>query len=574
MTSVELISNPTPDVSTHRWNVAGLRHLDRRNKLTSLPFWTPNDVMKKHQFRFVLIRGIVARERESDDYVGLLLELIPPPTGSGSEYPGGCNINVRVVNRLHEGGVHDIEQTETAELIPSSYQVSFPELIPPSILCNPEFVEGDELSILLEVTIQTGVNVTAERVSKTVSSVWATLADSVNKIMQKASKVYSETREEFDVQSVKEAKEPQRLPWEQLPENWVGREDEWRRLITKTMVEDEGTFRYGPNRGFTKDEQALLLQCGLNQRLITNTHAQFNYDRDVHEGLLVIPALRQQRYNLVPGKMKEQVFWANYFWKIAAVSLCKNDEQVRLLLTVINAPPAVKPRDVSTIRTVDEETVLEHVKDAQEAADMLIEYLTDDTPDGDLLVEAAAKACEGHAKQLGGYFKRVDLSEETLKMIGVVLRRLRERLAEYDEYVKKSKLLSGLGENDPENKKGASSEASIGDQGVIPSIQSTELMNAGGETETVTSPKPDDVDNKEASPVSQEQSTDPAKNSTDATTTTTRTTTAAVETTKTVEAKTETEAITTRTTAGAGAGAGDLEFPPMPWEEEDESDDE
>ncbi|ORC91245.1 uncharacterized protein TM35_000062500 [Trypanosoma theileri] len=530
MTTVELYSNPSPDISTYRWNVAGLRHLDRKNKLSSLPFWVPNDVMKLHQFRIILIRGIVAREREADDYVGLLLELIPPPTGTGTEYPGGCSVNVRVVNRLHDSGIHDIEQTETVEFVPTSYQVSFPELIPPSILKNPEFVEGDGLSLLLQVTIQTGVNVTAERVSKTVSSVWSALADSVNKIMQKASKVYSETREEFGTQVVKDNEEANSVPWNQVPENWIGRENEWRRLITETIVEDEGTFRYGPNRGFTKDEQALLLQSGLNQRLITNTHAQFNYDRDVHEGLLVVPGLRQQRYNLVPGKMKEEVFWANYFWKISALSLCKNDEQVRLLLTVINAPPAGKPRDISSTRTVDEETVIEHVKDAQEAADMLIEYLTDDTSDGDLLVEAAANACDGHAKQLAGYFKRTDLSEETLRMIGVVLKRLRERLTEYEEFAKKSKLIAVVDKSRAEDEKGASSEVTVGDH--------------GGEPETVTSPKSNDVDTKTVQASSQEPSTDPVKKTTEETTTTT-------------------------TTAG-----GNLDFPRMPWEEEDEEEEE
>ncbi|PBJ77545.1 hypothetical protein BCY84_06237 [Trypanosoma cruzi cruzi] len=435
MTSVELVSNPTNELSTHRWTVNGLKHLNRKNKLSSLPFWVPNPVMKKHQFRCVLIRGMLARGRADDDHIGLLLELIPPPTDDDTTYPGGCSITVRVVNRVHESGIHNIEQTETVVFAPGQLQACFPELIPPTILNNHEFVEGDGMSLLLELTIQTGVNVAVEWANKTVSRVWDAVCDSVNKVVRKVTKAYAETREEYGTSVVKE--EPQSVPWDIVPENWVEREKEWRHLISEQIVEDEGTFRYGPNRGFSKDEQALLLQCGINQRLITNAHAQFDYDRDVHAGLLVPPGIRQQRYKLVPGKIKEEVFWANYFWKVAALGLCKNDEQVRMLLTVLNAPPAVKARDISSIGSVDEKTVLEHVKIAQETADMLVEYLTDEAPYGEMLVEAAATSCQGQVKQLDGYFKRTDLSEETLKMTGVVLRRLRERLALYAEWKEK-----------------------------------------------------------------------------------------------------------------------------------------
>ncbi|KEG10159.1 hypothetical protein DQ04_04101020 [Trypanosoma grayi] len=430
--TVELVANPSPDVSTHRWSVAGLSRLDRRNKMSSLPFWVPNHVMRKHQFRLIFLRGMVTKGQAEGDAIGLVVELIPPPVGAEVEYPGGCAITAGVVNRVHEDRLHDVTQTETVTLEPACLQVVFPELISPAILQNPEFAEGEEPLLLVEVTIQTGVNVSVERVNKTVSSVWATVSSSISRAVQKASQLYIEKREEFTTREAEAAvAEPRAVPWETVPEIWADRAEAWRHLIAELIVENEGTFRYGPSRGLSKDEQALLLQCGLSQRLIINAHSQFDYDRDVHEGLLTLPALRQQRYHLVPGKMKDEVFWANYFWKVAALSLCKNDEQVRLLLTVLNAPPAVKPRDTSSLRTVCEETVLERVRDAQEAADMLIEYLTDDTEDGDMLLEAAGAACEGHAKQLKGYFVRGDLSEETLKIIGVVLKRLQERLAEY-----------------------------------------------------------------------------------------------------------------------------------------------
>ncbi|ESL06952.1 hypothetical protein TRSC58_05366 [Trypanosoma rangeli SC58] len=431
MTSVELVSNPSNELSTYRWAVGGLRNLNRKNKLSSLPFWAPNHVTKKHQFRCVLISGMVAKEREADDYVGLILELIPPPEGDEAAYPGGCSVTVRVVNRVHDDRAHDIEQTQTVAFVPGQLQMSFSELIPSTILNSPEFVEGGDMSLFLEVTIETGVNVAVGTVNKMASKFWGTVCESVNQMARKVSKAYSDTRKEYGTQGEEEALS---VPWDNVPKNWVGREKEWRHLIAEQIVEDEGTFRYGTNRGLSKDEQALLLQCGLNQRLITNAQAQFDYDRDVHTGLLALPGMRQQRYHLVPGKIKEKVFWANYFSKVVALSQCKNDEQVRILLTVLNAPPAVKARDMSSFQAVDEEKVLEDVKAAQETADMLVEYLTDNAPHGEMLVNAAATACKGQVKQLDGYYKRVDLSEETLKMVGAVLKRLRERLDAYAEW--------------------------------------------------------------------------------------------------------------------------------------------
>nr|CCC92715.1 conserved hypothetical protein [Trypanosoma congolense IL3000] len=426
---VDLVANPSPHVSTYRWTLNAVGQLTRKNKMTSLPFWMPNHITKKHQFRLVLIRGMVMKGHPDDDPIALMMELIPPPIGDNVSFPGGCVVTASVVNRVHEGRAHNIEATETVEITPDNLQVFFLDLIPASVFRNPEFAEGEGPSLLLELTIQVGVNVAIERVNQTVSSMWSKLSTSVTKLVERASRALDETREEFVVQEP--VREPQRLPWEDVPKKWEDRKEEWRHLVSKLIVEDEGTFRYGPDRGFSKDEKALLVQCGLNQRLITNAHAVFNYDRDVHEGLLSIPEIRQQRYNLVPGRIKEEVFWANYFWKVTALSFCSNEEQVRLLLTVLNAPPAVQPRDMSSVRSVDEETVLSHVSDAQEAADMLIEYLTDEDPGGDILIEAAADACEGHAKQLEGYFKRSDLSETTLKIISVSLKHIRERLAVY-----------------------------------------------------------------------------------------------------------------------------------------------
>ncbi|SCU69855.1 BSD domain containing protein, putative [Trypanosoma equiperdum] len=428
---VELVANPSSDVSTYRWVVDTVGHLNRKNKMTSLPFWMPNYITKEHQFRLILIRGVVLREHARDDPIGVMLELIPPPTGTDVAFPGGCVVTASLVNRVHDDGTHNIEATETVEIAPDNLQVFFPELIPASALQDPEFAEGEGPTLLIEVTIQTGVNVTFERVNQTVTSVWSRISSSVSKLVERAAHALGETREEYGV--CEAAQEHRKLPWEDVPKGWEEKEDEWRHLVTKLIVEDEGTFRYGPNRGFSKDEQALLVQCGLNQRSIADARAIFDYNRDVHEGLLAVPEIRQQRYNLVPGKLKDEVFWANYFWKVAVLGYCTNDEQVRLLLTVLNAPPAVQPRDISSIRLVDEETVLFHVSDAQEAADMLVEYLTDDAPDGDMLLEAAAEACEGHARQLEGYFKRTDLSESTLKVIGVLLKRLRDRLTAYRE---------------------------------------------------------------------------------------------------------------------------------------------
>lgn len=459
MTTVELVSNAAPEVSTHEWAVVGLDQLTRQNKLSSLPFWVPNGTVKTHQFRLVMLRGLVPSTLPEDDSFGLLLELVPPPTAEDGKdvstmYPGGCSVTARVVNEAHKSerdhGSYDVVSTQAVMISESNLQVSFPELITATVARNSEFVTGDPATLTVRVTIRTGVNVVAQQVTRSVASFWSALTSSVSQLVERADQVYHEVREEFTMdqaagsaaahptEASADAVAARPPPWEVVPAKWAGREAAWHHLVFEHMVEDEGTFLHGPERGLSSEERGLLLQAGLNQKCIAQCYDDFDYDRDLSERLLDCPALRQQRYHLVPARIKDLIFWKNYFWKAAAAAQCETDAQVVTLLTVLNSPPTPKSNLTSDAYVgLSDEEVLTHVRDAQEAVDLLQEYLNEGSgpasEDEVLLVDATVATCDGHIKQLEPLYRRTDLPEATLQLVGTVLRRLRDHIRRYHE---------------------------------------------------------------------------------------------------------------------------------------------
>ncbi|CUG91335.1 Hypothetical protein, putative [Bodo saltans] len=393
---VALISNPIPSFSVFQWVPRGVRNLNRRNKLSSLPFWFPNDTMRLHQFRLVLLRGVVKEDREEDDAVAVFLEYIPPPptpsTTSSTTHPKGCRVTMRLLNRafMDEGSrAGDVIAESTATLDEVERQVAFREFMLPKHLADVQFVGDDGATVILEVSVMTGVNVVAESVAKSAGSLWSTfssISSSVTTFVKDAvQSTRLDQREEFDDQSsnggsgldaLNAAKQsatsffsslldstvggssaggaaasssssgapPQReLPWDTVPERWHGREEQWRNLLSVQLVEDENTFLVGVSRGIQPDEQLLLTQYGLNHRAITAAASLFDYDRDVHQGLLSLAALRAQRYRLVPQKINDEMFWATFMWKIASLSTCGTHDQAQLLLSIISAPLVVPP---------------------------------------------------------------------------------------------------------------------------------------------------------------------------------------------------------------------------------------
>lgn len=443
MTTVELVSNPEPNVSSYAWHVQGLSNLTRENKISSLPFWVPNNKTRRHQFRLVLLKGLVPAHNEAEDAYGLVLELVPPPTdaagheASASAYPGGCFVSVAVTN--HERPTAgDVAASLTVLLDHPGQQASFPDLLPAASARSPSFLAGHPPTVSFVVTIRTGVNVLAQQITTSLTSLWSTLTSTVSRMADVTAKVYHEGRRELEdatPAAVPGSAQAARPPWDVTPPKWGSRAEQWRALVSETAVADDGVFLNGPDRGISDDERQLLLQSGLNYRQLLDLYTGFDFDRDVHEGLLGSSAIRQQRYHLVPAKINEGLFWANYFWKVACLAACDSDAQARIVLSILNAPPpGVAAPPPNAALPASSEEVASAVADAQEAADLLLECLSADGGDGDpLLVQAAAHTCEDHVKRMDALFCRTDLPESTLVAVGSTLRCLRERIANYKQ---------------------------------------------------------------------------------------------------------------------------------------------
>eukprot|EP00331_Platyophrya_macrostoma_P026884 CAMPEP_0176450158 /NCGR_PEP_ID=MMETSP0127-20121128/26964_1 /TAXON_ID=938130 /ORGANISM="Platyophrya macrostoma, Strain WH" /LENGTH=715 /DNA_ID=CAMNT_0017837749 /DNA_START=97 /DNA_END=2244 /DNA_ORIENTATION=+ len=478
---VTLISNPTPSFAVFQWVPHGLRRLNRKNKLSSLPFWFPNSTMRRHQFRLVLLRGVVREDTEQDDAIAVFLEYIPPPSDSSgtnsvasASAPKGTKVTIRL---LHQSGIQegdrtrDIVEEHAAVMDDAERQIGFREFISAKtlhnsdyVLCNGDDKDGSGSHAVLEISILVGVNVVTQATTEVVGSLWSAVSSwgaSVQSLVQKTVQAVQEHREEFEAVLLKREPEtgsttapPQsrrELPWDDVPERWKSREASWRHFVCDVLVEDENTFLIGSSRGMTSDEQMLLTQYGVNHRAVSCTEGLFDFDRDVHEGLLSLKSLRAQRYRLVPSRVKDETFWGNFMWKVYSIATCTTDDQAKLLLSVINAPPQPSAAGTSASETagdhnstggvfghavasnvhsflqfaaasvanfgqpkpVDAEEVAQAIQSALEAVSALREIQADATASGGVadaddlhFLDTAVRGCENSVAQLDRLVKR------------------------------------------------------------------------------------------------------------------------------------------------------------------------
>lgn len=446
MTTVTLLRNPSPTESSYCWSAKDVDQLTLSNKLSSLPFWFPNHKMKQHQFRMILLKALppVDATIPGDPFI-MILELIPPPSDPSSGvkgvYPGGCSATVTLLREDGSGTKH--AQTQAGVINETSVQLCFDKVLLSTALRDPELC-ADGSSLSFEVSIRTNVSVVAEQVSQSLTGLWSMLSSSVSKVAAQASKTYEEELQRLaEVSkrvSVGQSTPPPGAsdssvplaPWDVIPSKWSTREEEWKELLIQVLPNDEGTFLSGAEAELPQESKACLLQCGLNPRVISEAYKVFDFDRDVHEGLLTAPALRSQRYHLVPARIKEEVFWANYFWKIACLGHCDTDEQVRILLTVLNSPqPVAVSKQPEALATSGEQQHQQQqqqpeeasVKDAEDSAKLLEEYLRE-TPVGavdEALVEAAIATCETQASSVRSLLANSVASGASLSRLAQVL---------------------------------------------------------------------------------------------------------------------------------------------------------
>ncbi|CAG9567070.1 conserved hypothetical protein [Leishmania major strain Friedlin] len=441
MSSAEFLRNVDARTTIYRWEAAGLDELNRQNKLSSLPFWIPNSTTRHHQFRVVLLRGLVQTATPASDPFGVLVELIAPPppavrtanvpaasdavpsSSSSGGCPGGCAVTCEVLpidsvtptaaeekQRRRDDGTDAaqrkaITSTKMAVLDANNAQVSFPDFIPAEVLHNTRYVRGAPKSFTLQITIETGISVPLHQAATTAFSFFSSLATSVGHLLGNTAQLYHEGRESISSAILAPAASalthPSALwntttsspsatvayvataptkttastaatlpPWEQPPEEWRDRVAEWHSLVSERLPGLGGTYRHGVEKALSPDEAGLLAEVGLVEADLWALHSLFDFDRDVQEGLLASAEVRAHRYRLVPARLKEVTFWANYFWKVHCVGQCVTERQVAAVLVALCMPSRSVHANLST--PVE---VLPHILDGEEAAAVVEDFV-------------------------------------------------------------------------------------------------------------------------------------------------------------------------------------------------------
>ncbi|CAJ1985592.1 BSD- domain containing protein [Leishmania donovani] len=427
MSSAEFVRNVDARTTIYRWEAAGLDELNRQNKLSSLPFWIPNSATRHHQFRVVLLRGLVQTATPASDPFGVLVELIappPPPVGtanvsaasaavpsssSSGDFPGGCSVTCEVLpidsvtptaaeekQRGRDDGIDAaqrkaITSTKVTVLDANNAQVSFPDFISADVLHDTRYVRGSPKSFTLQITIETGISVPLHQAATTALAFFSSLTTSMGHLLGNTAQLGHGGRESIrsallapavlwnGTASSPPATAPTKAaawtaaalpPWEQPPEEWRDRAAEWHSLVRERLPRLGGTYRHGVEKTLSPDEVGLLAEVGLVEADLWALHSLFDFDRDVQEGLLASAEVRAHRYRLVPARLKEETFWANYFWKVHCVGQCVTERQVATVLVALCMPSRSVHANLSTPVEVPR-----HILDGEEAAAVVEDFV-------------------------------------------------------------------------------------------------------------------------------------------------------------------------------------------------------
>ncbi|KAG5488080.1 hypothetical protein LSCM1_08144 [Leishmania martiniquensis] len=484
MSSVEFVRNVGAHTTVYRWEAAGLEDLNRHNKLSTLPFWVPNAATRRHQFKAVLLRGLVLSASPASDPFGVLVELIPPPpppvataqgpaavssSASSSDYPGGCAVTCEVlpidstISTAAAAQRKAIVATKTAVLDTNNTQVSFPDFIPAEVLHNACYVRGAPKSFTLQITIETGISVPLHHAASTAFSFLSSLTTSVGHLLDNTAQLYHEGRE--SIHSALLAPTASALahsselwhgttptlsattaaasaapataasssvatlpPWEQPPEEWRGRAAEWRLLVGERLAGLDGTYRYGVGKTLSPDEVGLLAEVGLCEADLWALYSLFDFNRDVQEGLLASAEVRARRYRLVPARLKEETFWANYFWKVNCVGQCVTERQVAAVLVTLCMPARTGHTDLFA----PVEGVLRHILDGESAV-AVVEGFIKRGEAAEPWCTVAAETARHYRDLLDVASQRADLAGSTRQHVESTLSRLEEALSWYGD---------------------------------------------------------------------------------------------------------------------------------------------
>jgi hypothetical protein len=352
---VEVQRDTNARLSRHLWVARQLRVLNRKNKLTSPVF----DICEGHQFRLIMLRGLIRASDESADPYGLFIELV-----SAESVRISLEVQLRDLCGRPLG-----TSTSTHHFSAQQPRLTLSEIVSADTVTQQDV---DAVALEINFTILGSIanvllksSVVAGQSLWNVASSWTSMAKA------------------FVAESAPSATVRQ-CPWDECPASWANRAEQWRFMLLQYLPQNDATFLYGP-RQLAAEEELALAEAGVRSRAVAQAASIFEFDRDVHEGLLssIQPTLRSMRFDLVPAKVNEATFWHNYFWRIECLKLCSTDLQARVLLTVLDAPvhlavPNQLPNDKTLV-----------IDEIAKAAALCEELLADDASDLDIVTAAA-----------------------------------------------------------------------------------------------------------------------------------------------------------------------------------------
>lgn len=364
MNQVTVISRGDEECSCV-WLVSCLSLLTQSNKISSNFFVAPAPEGSKglqHQIRFVLCKGMARGEPSSSesDSVGLAVEYQISP--AEARPPGNTEVTARV---FEERGDTVLSEAAESQVLSVGRCVPLPTLFPPGLVQRnaPTAAYRVELTIRFNAPsllphLSAAGNTSSpsdDSWSSWGAGLWGGVSSAIAGLVSqsaplsnhwtslvgdfdpaKLQELVAETVTSLSSQSkdaVTKAEEARRpTPWSPLPDNWSDRPQAWRKLIQVELTSDVQTFLVGPNIVYSDEDVDRVEQIGMS---IDQLRALYSPSADIHEGLL-IPEIAAPRYHLVPAELTEEEFWARYYWKAACLGLCAIDEEVRILLSVLN----------------------------------------------------------------------------------------------------------------------------------------------------------------------------------------------------------------------------------------------
>jgi hypothetical protein len=351
MSDVLGVAHDAPtNASTFRWAAPGVRKLHRKNKVSSKVFRVPSEAVApehdgpRHEFRIVMLRGVVRSDAEDTDPIGIFIEFVPSVDATAPP-PQGTRVTCACI--CETDGALTVRREESIIFDGANRTVGFRDILTAAMLADPRYVTDDGVA-QVEVMLQIGVNTVVDDLKRTgdrvKASLWSGAASTFSMFSKGVANITAavgSATHTTDVAAREEEKAPASTPWDSTPPKWRQRAAKWHEYVAAYLPQADATFLTGPERGFTSEEQLLLTQCGLSANAFLTANSAFDYDTDVHQGLLDGEdgaALRAMRYELVPRLLDDVTFWRNYFWRVACLSNCATHEQSATLVAILNAP--------------------------------------------------------------------------------------------------------------------------------------------------------------------------------------------------------------------------------------------